>query len=391
MSLLDTVFEPTFETQIVSVKQIFKDDTTFDGTTNSFSQYPKIDITPYVNPSNDYEFTTKKYTDDLTATKAPINNPTFTGTISGISKSMVGLANVDNTTDLLKPISTDTQAALDLKATLASNNDFTSTNTFNSYLPTSTLTPSGSTQLTTKSYVDSVVASVINSAPSTLDTLNELATALGNDPNFATSVSTSIGLKAPIANPTFTGTVSGITKSMVGLANVDNTTDAAKPISTLTQSALDLKAPLANPTFTGTLNCSALTPSSIITSSIFTENITSVTPAGGTTYTLNFALGNVFYSSSNPTANFTANITNIPTSSTGKQFTISLIVNAGAYYCTSASAVDTTPTTILAAAAPKYSGGVVPTAGTFAIVIHTFTLIQCYGTKYIIYSTSTFN
>ena len=49
-------------------------------------------------------------------------------------------------------------------------------------------------------------------------------------------------LKAPLASPTFTGTVSGITKAMVGLGSVDNTTDAAKPISTATQAALDLKA-----------------------------------------------------------------------------------------------------------------------------------------------------
>ena len=47
---------------------------------------------------------------------------------------------------------------------------------------------------------------------------------------------------APKANPTFSGTVTGITKSMVGLANVDNTTDANKPVSTATQTALDLKA-----------------------------------------------------------------------------------------------------------------------------------------------------
>ncbi len=55
---------------------------------------------------------------------------------------------------------------------------------------------------------------------------------------------------APLASPTFTGTVSGITKTMVGLGNVDNTTDLLKPISTATQSALDLKADLASPTFT---------------------------------------------------------------------------------------------------------------------------------------------
>jgi hypothetical protein len=40
------------------------------------------------------------------------------------------------------------------------------------------------------------------------------------------------------ASPTFTGTVGGITKSMVGLGNVDNTTDALKPVSGATQTAL---------------------------------------------------------------------------------------------------------------------------------------------------------
>jgi hypothetical protein len=51
-----------------------------------------------------------------------------------------------------------------------------------------------------------------------------------------------MALKAPLASPAFTGTVSGITASMIGLGNVNNTSDAAKPISTATQTALDLKA-----------------------------------------------------------------------------------------------------------------------------------------------------
>lgn len=68
----------------------------------------------------------------------------------------------------------------------------------------------------------------------------------------ATDVTAALNLKAPIANPTFTGTVSGITKAMVGLGNVDNTSDAAKPVSTATQNALNLKAPLESPAFTGT-------------------------------------------------------------------------------------------------------------------------------------------
>jgi hypothetical protein len=59
------------------------------------------------------------------------------------------------------------------------------------------------------------------------------------------SVQALLDLKAPIASPTFTGTVSGITKTMVGLGNADNTSDANKPVSTATQTALDLKQDLS--------------------------------------------------------------------------------------------------------------------------------------------------
>jgi hypothetical protein len=67
-----------------------------------------------------------------------------------------------------------------------------------------------------------------------------------------TSLVSDLASKAPIANPTFTGTVSGVTKAMVGLSDVDNTSDASKPVSTATQTALNLKANLASPALTGT-------------------------------------------------------------------------------------------------------------------------------------------
>jgi len=69
----------------------------------------------------------------------------------------------------------------------------------------------------------------------------------------ATSVSAQLSLKAPLASPTFTGTVNGITATMVGLGNVDNTSDVNKPVSTAQQTALNLKAPLASPIFTGSV------------------------------------------------------------------------------------------------------------------------------------------
>ena len=125
------------------------------------------------------------------ALKAPIDAPTFTGTVSGITKTMVGLGNADNTTDALKPISTATQSALDLKASISALN-----------------LKANTSDLSLKADI------------------------------------TDLNLKAPIASPTFTGLVSGITKAMVGLAAVDNTTDVLKPISTATQTALNLKASL---------------------------------------------------------------------------------------------------------------------------------------------------
>lgn len=54
--------------------------------------------------------------------------------------------------------------------------------------------------LATETYVNTKVAGIVNSAPETLDTLQELASALGNDPNFATTVATEIGKKANSAD-----------------------------------------------------------------------------------------------------------------------------------------------------------------------------------------------
>ena len=57
-------------------------------------------------------------------------------------------------------------------------------------------------------YADTAVANIVDSAPGTLDTLNELAAALGDDPNFATTVTNSIATKLPLAGGTLTGNLS---------------------------------------------------------------------------------------------------------------------------------------------------------------------------------------
>jgi len=82
--------------------------------------------------------------------------------------------------------------------------------------------------------------------------------------------------------------VAGITATMVGLGNVTNTSDSAKPVSTAQQTALDLKANLASPTFTGTVVLPAaqivngVTLSNAGASTVFLNGTGAYsTPAGG--------------------------------------------------------------------------------------------------------------
>jgi hypothetical protein len=81
-----------------------------------------------------------------------------------------------------------------------------------------TFTPGSLTNYATTQYVNNAISSLVDSAPSSLDTLNELAAALGDDSNFATSVNNTLATKATITyvddeiaslstlnSPTFTG------------------------------------------------------------------------------------------------------------------------------------------------------------------------------------------
>jgi hypothetical protein len=71
-----------------------------------------------------------------------------------------------------------------------------------------------------------IIATITDSAPTTLDTLNELAAALGDDPNFATTVTNSIATKLPLAGGTISGnlTVSGSLTGTLATAAQPNIT-----------------------------------------------------------------------------------------------------------------------------------------------------------------------
>lgn len=174
--------------------------------------------------------------------------------------------------------------------------------------------------LATKAYADNAAttaaAAVVDAAPATLDTLNELAAALGDDPNFATTVTNSIALKAPIASPTFTGTPAAPTA-----AADTNTTQLATTAYVVGQgylkstTASSAYAPLASPAFTGTpsaptaasgTNTTQIATTAFVTAAVSTISINAQT---GTSYTLALSdLGKIVEMN-----NAAANTLNVPT------------------------------------------------------------------------------
>jgi len=145
-------------------------------------------------------------------------SPTFTGTVAGVTATMVGLGNVTN----------------ESKATMFSSPTFTEIP-----LAPTAIAGTNTTQVATTQFVRTEVSNLVNGAGPALDTLKELADALGSDANFSATISTALGLKAPLANPAFTGTPTGITATHVGLGNVTNESKATM---------------FASPTFTGTVS-----------------------------------------------------------------------------------------------------------------------------------------
>mgnify|MGYP004496626641 CR=1 FL=1 len=142
--------------------------------------------------------------------KAPLASPAFTGTPTGITKAHVGLENVDNTTDAAKPISTATQTALTAKQDTSAKGQASGY----ASLDSSILVP--------RAQLGSGIA--------------DATTVLYGNGTWSTPAS------APVQSVAGKTGIVALVKADVGLGNVDNTTDAAKPVSTATQTALNGKA-----------------------------------------------------------------------------------------------------------------------------------------------------
>jgi len=208
----------------------------------------------------------------------------------------------------------------------------------------------------TEIFVGTAISNLVDAAPATLDTLNELAAALGDDANFATTVTTALGTKAPVNDPTFTGTVSGITATMVGLGNVTNESKATM---------------FTSPTFTGT-----------ITLQQSTEIFDTKSFASGTV-THDFSTGSIWYHSTF-SANFTANFTNIPTTNNRTTVVTLILSQGGTAYIPNAVQINSSSLTI------NWLGGAQPAGTASGYDIVSFTLIRVSNTWVVLGSLSSY-
>ncbi|HCN7660942.1 TPA: phage tail protein [Escherichia coli] len=174
----------------------------------------------------------KVYVDDLMAKHlaapdphsqyAPKASPTFTGTpkapTPAAGNNTTQLATTAFVQAALTALINGAPATLDTLKEIAAaiNNDPKFSTTINNALaqkaplssPALTGTPTAptaaqsvnNTQIATTAFVKSAIAAMVGSAPAALDTLNELAAALGNDPNFATTMLNALAGKQPLDN-----------------------------------------------------------------------------------------------------------------------------------------------------------------------------------------------
>ena len=134
-----------------------------------------------------------------------------------LSKVDVGLGNVTNTSDADKPVSTATQNALNLKAntadlgSLAYKDSLTASDV--GALPSDTEIPSIS-GLASETYVNQKIADLVNGAPGTLDTLDELASALKDNANIVDTLNAAIENKADKTSLSNYATITNLNKKL---------------------------------------------------------------------------------------------------------------------------------------------------------------------------------
>jgi predicted DNA-binding protein with PD1-like motif len=212
--------------------------------------------------------------------------------------------------------------------------------------------------------------------PSTTAIGSVSSTEIGYLDNVTSSIQTQLDTKSPSASPTFTGTVTLPSTTSIGnvssteIGYLDNVTSAI-------QTQLDEKAPIASPTFTGTVTAPTITSSTSLTSTGLTTlaetaEVLSTGTISSNTFTANFNNGAVFYITTAPSANFTINVTNLPTTDNIVTVLSFFVIQGATGYIPNALQIGGSSQTI------KWSGGLTPSAtnGSGRVDVFTFTFIR---------------
>jgi hypothetical protein len=280
----------------------------------------------------------------------------------------------------------------------------------------------------TETYVTTAISNLIDTAPTTLNTLDKLAAALNDDASFSTTVTTALGNKAPNDSPTFTGTLISSATSAFGpgltQSNLDSTPGGpvavnVKGLIALTEGSILFYKPsgFENAVPFGTILWSIgktnFNDDFAITNQTSNNEVLRIDPATGastfygsvsingltvlqeTTEILNTktgatgvvehdcSTGAVWYHSS-ISSDFTANFTNLPTIN-NRTFSIAILLSQGATArIPNAVQIGGVAQTI------KWSGGFVPSGTNNNTDIVNFTLLRISDTWTVLGSLSTF-
>jgi len=192
------------------------------------------------------------------------------------------------------------------------------------------------TQIATTAYVQTEITDLIAAAPGALDTLDELAAALGDDASFATTVTNSLAGKLALTGGTMSGAIAMGTNKITGLGTPTTSTDAA------TKAYADTMLPLAGGTMSGAI-------------AMGTNKITGVgDPTNAQDVVTKYYLDNVVLAPSNLTG---------PITSVGSATSIASQTGTGTKFV-----VDTSPTLVTpnigVATATSVNGTTIPTSKT---------------------------
>jgi hypothetical protein len=160
------------------------------------------------------------YTDDISEDGSPVNL-WFTNARARAAISVTGSGSYDSATGVITVTGGVTSVnTLTGAVTLTTSNIAEGTNLY--YTDTRVGTYLTANSYATQSYVSTQINNLVSGAPGLLDTLDELAAALGDDPNFATTVSTALGnrLRVDINNQGLTSTQQGNGRTNLGLGSL---------------------------------------------------------------------------------------------------------------------------------------------------------------------------